>query len=313
MTHYRNLIVAIDPNEEDQAALRRAVYLVRRNGGKIKAFLPIYDFSYEVTSLLSQDERMAMRQSAIDQRVAWIRQLSHYYIESGVEIEIKVVWHKRYHEAVIEEVIACDHDLLLKAAHQQDRLEAVIFTPVDWHLLRKCPCPVWIVKDQPWPEHGKALVAVNLSSEEDFHDELNEKLVKESLKLAAFADSTEVQLVSAFPSTSINIAIELPEFDPTVYNNAIRGQFLVSMKALRQKHGIPEERTHVEKGMPEDVIPAVAESIDAGIVVLGTMGRTGISAAFIGNTTERVIGHLKCDLLAIKPDDTDSDEHDDED
>ncbi|VFS49780.1 Universal stress protein E [Budvicia aquatica] len=44
MTHYRNLIVAIDPNEEDQAALRRAVYLVRRNGGKIKAFLPIYDF-----------------------------------------------------------------------------------------------------------------------------------------------------------------------------------------------------------------------------------------------------------------------------
>ncbi|VFS49778.1 Universal stress protein E [Budvicia aquatica] len=266
-----------------------------------------------MTSLLSQDERMAMRQSAIDQRVAWIRQLSHYYIESGVEIEIKVVWHKRYHEAVIEEVIDCDHDLLLKAAHQQDRLEAVIFTPVDWHLLRKCPCPVWIVKDQPWPEHGKALVAVNLSSEEDFHDELNEKLVKESLKLAAFADSTEVQLVSAYPSTSINIAIELPEFDPTVYNNAIRGQFLVSMKALRQKHGIPEERTHVEKGMPEDVIPAVAESIDAGIVVLGTMGRTGISAAFIGNTTERVIGHLKCDLLAIKPDDTDSDEHDDED
>ncbi|MBK5142239.1 universal stress protein UspE [Budviciaceae bacterium BWR-B9] len=314
MAHYQNLLVAIDPDEEDQAALRRAVYLVRRNGGKIKAFLPIFDFSYEVTSLLSQDERMAMRQSAIDQRVAWIRQLSHYYLESGVNIEIKVVWHKRYHEAVIEEIIAHNHDLLLKAAHQHDMLESVIFTPLDWHLLRKAPCAVWMVKDQPWPEHGKALVSVNLSSEEDFHDELNRKLVRESLELATFADSTEVHLVSAYPSTSINIAIELPEFDPTVYNNAIRGQFLVAMKALRQEFGIPEELTHVEKGMPEDVIPAVAEQIHAGIVVLGTVGRTGLSAAFIGNTAERVIGHLKCDLLALKPDDTsEHDDHDDED
>ncbi|AWH87285.1 universal stress protein UspE [Limnobaculum parvum] len=314
MAHYQNLLVAIDPDEEDQAALRRAVYLVRRNGGRIKAFLPIFDFSYEVTSLLSQDERMAMRQSAIDQRVAWIRQLSHYYLESGVNIDIKVVWHKRYHEAVVEEIIEHNHDLLLKAAHQHDMLESVIFTPLDWHLLRKAPCAVWMVKDQPWPQQGKALVSVNLSSEDDFHDELNRKLVKESLELAAFADSTEVHLVSAYPSTSINIAIELPEFDPTVYNNAIRGQFLVAMKALRQEFSIPEELTHVEKGMPEDIIPAVAEQIHAGIVVLGTVGRTGLSAAFIGNTAERVIGHLKCDLLALKPDDTsEHDDHDDED
>lgn len=260
MAHYQNLIVAIDPDEEDQAALRRAVYLVRRNGGKIKAFLPIFDFPMR-SPACSQDERMAMRQSAIDQRVAWIRQLSHYYIESGVNIEIKVVWHKRYHEAVIEEVAEFGHDLLLKAAHQQDRLESVIFTPIDWHLLRKCACAVWMVKDQPWPEQGKALVSVNLASEEDFHDELNHKLVKESLALAGFADSTELHLVSAYPTTSINIAIELPEFDPTVYNNAIRGQYLIAMKALRQQFGIPEERTHVERGLPEDVIPAVAEEI----------------------------------------------------
>ncbi len=32
-------------------------------GGKIKAFLPIYDFSYEMTTLLSPDERTAMRQA----------------------------------------------------------------------------------------------------------------------------------------------------------------------------------------------------------------------------------------------------------
>jgi hypothetical protein len=36
-------------------------------------------------------------------------------------------------------------------------------------------------------------------------------------------------------------------------------------------------------------------------VVLGTVGRTGLSAAFLGNTAEQVIDHLRCDLLVLKP------------
>ena len=39
MEKYQNLLVVIDPNQDDQPALRRAVYIVQRNGGRIKAFL----------------------------------------------------------------------------------------------------------------------------------------------------------------------------------------------------------------------------------------------------------------------------------
>ncbi|KEY60940.1 universal stress protein UspE [Serratia sp. DD3] len=319
MAKYQNILVVIDPNQDDQPALRRAVYLVKRNGGCIKAFLPIYDFSYELTTLLSPDERTAMREGVIKQREAWIKQQCHFYLADGVPIEIKVVWHRRPYEAIIQEVTSSNHDLLVKMTHQHDRLESVIFTPTDWHLLRKCPCPVWMVKDQPWPEGGKALVAVNLSSEEPYHDPLNMRLVKETLELAQNADQTEVHLVGAYPVTPFNIAIELPDFDPSVYNDAIRGQHLIAMKALRQKFHISEEFTHVEKGLPEEVIPHLAEELKAGVVVLGTLGRTGLSAAFIGNTAEHVIDHLKCDLLVLKSDDfgkpvvDEDDEHDDED
>lgn len=163
-------------------------------------------------------------------------------------------------------------------------------------------------------------MAVNLSSEEPYHDPLNIRLVQETLELAQNVDQTEVHLVGAYPVTPINIAIELPDFDPSIYNDAIRGQHLIAMKALRQKFHIDEEFTHVEKGLPEEVIPDLAEHLQAGVVVLGSLGRTGISAAFIGNTAEQVIDHLKCDLLVLKPDDFDcpivmdeDDEHDDED
>lgn len=317
MSRYQNILVAIDAQQDDQPALRRAVYLNQRIGGKIKAFLPIYDFSYEMTTLLSPDERSNMRKGVISQRTEWIRQQAQAYIEAGVEIEIKVVWHNRPYEAIIQEILAHQHDLVLKMAHQHDRLEAVIFTPTDWHLLRKCPCPVWMVKDQAWPEGGKAVVAVNLASEEPHHDELNQKLIRETTLLAEMVNHTEVHLVGAYPITPINIAIELPDFDPSVYNDAIRGQHLVAMKTLRQKFSISEEFTHVAKGLPEEVIPDIASHLDAGIVVLGTIGRTGLSAAFLGNTAEQVIDHLRCDLLAIKPDDfkspIDYDDEEDED
>ena len=73
------------------------------------------------------------------------------------------------------------------------------------------------------------------------------------------------------------------------------------MKSLRQKFGIDEDHTHVREGFPEEVIPEVAKEIEAELVILGTVGRTGLSAALLGNTAEHVISKLSCNLLAIKP------------
>jgi universal stress protein E len=100
----------------------------------------------------------------------------------------------------------------------------------------------------------------------------------------------------------VNITIELPDFDPSAYTDAVRGHHLTAMKALRQRHHIEETRTHVQEGLPEDVIPNIARELDAELVILGTTGRTGLSAVFIGNTAEHMIDQLDCDLLAIKPD-----------
>ena len=64
---------------------------------------------------------------------------------------------------------------------------------------------------------------------------------------------------------------------------------------------ISQENTHIKEGLPEDVIESMANELDAALVILGTVGRTGISAALIGNTAEHVIDRLNCDVLALKP------------
>ena len=53
-------------------------------------------------------------------------------------------------------------------------------------------------------------------------------------------------------------------------------------------------------------MPHVAEDVDAELVVMGTRGRNGISAALIGNTAEHVMDNINCDLLAIKPENFES-------
>ncbi len=75
------------------------------------------------------------------------------------------------------------------------------------------------------------------------------------------------------------------------------------MKALlRQKFSIDEKVTHVEKACRKK-LSRILPNTSRRIVVLGTVGRnTGLSAAFLGNTAEQVIDHLRCDLLVIKPD-----------
>ncbi|WP_413284432.1 universal stress protein UspE [Vibrio sp. MA40-2] len=302
MSIYNQILVVANVNNESQPALARAMQLARKSKSKsnITFFLSIYDFSYEMTSMLSIDERNAMRKGVVQQRVSWMNKVAAPYIDDSVNFQVKVVWHNRPYEAIIGEVFEGNHDILIKATRKHDILESVIFTPTDWHLLRKAPCPVLLVKEHEWPENGNVIASVHVGSENPIHLELNDCIVQQLLNLCGRLDA-QPYLVNSYPVTPSNITIELPEFDPSTYTDAVRGHHLKEMKALRQKHGIDETFTRVEQGLPEDVIPAAVKELKAGLVILGTAGRTGLSAVFIGNTAEQVIDKINCDVLAIKP------------
>ncbi|NMH63935.1 universal stress protein UspE [Shewanella salipaludis] len=302
MKDFQKILVVADPTAEHQVALARAVELATKSQAKITVFLSIFDFSYEMTSILSSQEREAMRQGVIDQRNAWLLDVVAAYKDRGLEINTQVVWHNRPFESVINQVIAEQYDLIVKGTHHHGKLKAVIFTPTDWHLLRKSPVPVLMVKEHDWPVAGKILCAVNVSTEDESHQALNGKIIEHGKALAEkFAG--QVHLVNGFPGTPVNLAIELPDFDAHSYNEAIRMQHELRVNYLANEYGIPINQCHVKEGLPEDVIPELAEQLDAELVILGTVGRTGFSAALIGNTAEHVIDSLTCDLLAIKPDD----------
>lgn len=300
MEAYKNILVVVDPSTDEQKALSRAIEFASKTTTRITAFLSIYDFSYEMTTMLSSDEREAMRQTVINDRKVWIEERIKAIGASVEDINIKVIWHNRPFEAVIDQVIDHGFDVVFKGTHEHDKLKSVIFTPTDWHLLRKCPCPLLLVKDHSWPANGNILAAVNVGSDEDEHQSLNQIITEEAKHLANII-SANVNLVNSFPGTPVNIAIEIPEFDASQYNDTMLQHHKDAMAKHADTYGIDRERTFVKEGLPEDVIESLSQELDAELVILGTIGRTGLSAALIGNTAEHVIDRLNCDVLALKP------------
>ncbi len=305
MEIYQNVLVVIDPTTTEQKALKRAIELASKINTKtsqdikITAFFSIFDLSYEMTTILASAERDAMRQMMIKDKQQWLDDLISEF-NTSIVIESKVVWYNRPFEAIINQVIQHNYDLVIKGTHQHDKFKSVVFTPTDWHILRKCPCPVLLVKEHEWPKDGNILASLNLVSNEAEHLSLNTKITKQAVKLSQFVDAN-VYLVNSYPGTPINIAIEIPEFDSTEYNNTMLKHHREAMATHAANFDIPEKRTYVEEGLPEMIIERIADKIDAELVILGTIGRTGISAALIGNTAEHVIDQLNCDVLALKP------------
>jgi nucleotide-binding universal stress UspA family protein len=50
------------------------------------------------------------------------------------------------------------------------------------------------------------------------------------------------------------------------------------------------------------LIPYIAHKLQASVTVIGTVARTGLSGALIGNTAEVVLDSLESDVLVLKPD-----------
>ena len=139
MSIYNKILVVADINKDEQPALARAMQLAAqsRSRSKVCFFLSIYDFSYDMTSMLSVDERDAMRRGVIGQREQWMHKVAKPYTEQNqnVDFDVKVVWHNA--PMRLSSLKLCWQSRYCNQRNRKhDVLESVIFTPTDWHLLR---------------------------------------------------------------------------------------------------------------------------------------------------------------------------------
>ena len=62
---------------------------------------------------------------------------------------------------------------------------------------------------------------------------------------------------------------------------------------------IDSDKMRVRLGEPEDVIVDNARELNASLVVVGNAARSGLSALMNGNTVEKIVDRVHCDVLSM--------------
>jgi nucleotide-binding universal stress UspA family protein len=73
------------------------------------------------------------------------------------------------------------------------------------------------------------------------------------------------------------------------------------LNGLVKRYPYDKTTVHLVKGKAGDVIPAFVEKRGIDLVVIGTVGRSGIPGLLIGNTAEEILNAVDCSVLTLKP------------
>ena len=63
---------------------------------------------------------------------------------------------------------------------------------------------------------------------------------------------------------------------------------------------VSERFVHLIEGDPSPELVKLAQRMKAQLVVMGAVSRTGLKRLFIGNTAERLLDALPCDICVVK-------------
>ncbi|WP_395343260.1 universal stress protein UspE [Ningiella sp. W23] len=294
----QRILVVFDPYHTEQPAYHRACFLAKKLNAELLVVSCIYDETYDMTNFLSAEQRVDMKSALLNGQLKAMQACTAKTI--GVKVSVKSVWHKSLHQGIIDVATHEDCDMIVKACKNHTKFAHKLFTPSDWRLLRYSPLNVLMVKDHDWPENGNIVASISVDTNDKVHNLLSERVTKISCDLAKMVNA-RVNLANTFAGAPVHVAIEVPSFNAQAYNQDIQDKHEKDVHTIAQAHDIPDDQVFVSEGLPEDIIPKVCEKLDAELLVLGSVGRRGISAALLGNTAEHIIDHVTCDTLVIKP------------
>ncbi len=255
----------------------------------VDLFICDYNVQLVGGALLNADKLKRAKTDYLEQQKAFLTELAQPWVERGLRVAVKAAWDRPLYEGIVRQALHSDARFVFKDSHYHSALSRALFTNTDWHLIRSCPSPLWLVHPGRGFNQPKVLAAVDPLSEHDKPAALDVRLLSESFAIAdAFGGA--VHVAHAFN----------PYLDPDDPDR-IEQRHAEALEKLVTTLQIPSERTHLQAGNPIDLLPRISAEIGADLVVMGAVARSRIENAIIGSTAENVLDRLGCDVLVIKP------------
>lgn len=294
MPIYGRILCALkDTHPRNASALVKALALARAGDASLELFhavsAPIYLPERATDTTLAD-----LKRDTLELHRARLEKLAERARREGVDVRCTVVWDHPPHEAIVRRAAKTGADLIVAQCHESGgSRRALRFT--DWELVRTSPVPVLLVRDSKPYRRPVILAAVDPLHAHDKPAELDENILLGGRSLAAILRGS-LHVVHANHPPLLGLALETPfAFEDLLSHGRREFERLMSRADMRARHA------HLLEGDPEKVIPRLADELGARIVVMGAVSRSGLKRLFIGNTAERLLGRLACDVLVVKP------------
>lgn len=225
-------------------------------------------------------------------------------IQGGPDVEIVESVGEPFIE-VIRQVTSEGHDLVMVGEPIAEKPDEPHLSSGVMHILRKCPVPVWAMRSGR-PRTGRVLALVDPDPDDPVQVKLNDLIMELATSLShrqgwelhlghAWTLAGEATLRSSsyggLPWATVDVMVQETE--------AIR---LEQLEMLANRHVARSEcAIHMVAGEPGSVLPRLADRLNVDLIVMGTVGRTGLRGLIMGNTAETILRSVRCSVLAVKP------------
>lgn len=302
MTGFRKILVATDFSPHADSALQQSIWLARQSGAQIvlvhtvrdlrramlgTSYQARLDFLYGPGDLFQQELR---RESDTK-----MRQLIVNLNAPDLDVQFETILGEPFVQ-VTHAVQAEGYDLVLAGTRGMAAWKEFLLGSTAQRLIRNCPASVWIAKAGYVSPPKIVLAATDFS-------EVSLKAVTQGLWVAQQAQA-EFHLLHVIDSLDVpdDLISKVPKGNSL--RDEINAEATKRLDEFLDSLQVDRTRIHLHSswGTPWKEVGRTAQHLPADLIVIGTVGRSGIQGVFLGNTAEKVLSTCDCSVLTVKPD-----------
>lgn len=127
----------------------------------------------------------------------------------------------------------------------------------------------------------------------------SDRAARHALDLMAAGSAAELHLLNVQPNLRGAVSAFVSKEQIDAHHREEGEKALASAVALAAKASVPV-KTHIGVGRQGEIVADFAKKLDAGLVVLGTRGHTGLAGVLLGSVAQDVIAHTQVPVTLVK-------------
>jgi universal stress protein E len=308
MQRFKSVLAVLTEDSLAEVAFERALHLARTNEAALTLVDVVDSNPGELARMLTAltgSRGTEIAEDVLAYHRGRLAEFAKRARDEGVDVSEAVLQGVAFVE-VTRMVLREGHDIVIKGATVEPDGRGVL-KGFDMHILRKCPSPVWILMGPGDGSFDRILAAVDPAPTGDDTREGLDRMVLDLAAGMAERDEAELHVAHAWYLQEEHAlrhgrytSGRQEEVDRIVDRERDRAEERL-LRLLADYPQVPEANRHLLKGNPGDVIADYARAQHVDLIVMGTVGRTGLAGFIMGNTAETILRAVTCSVIALKP------------